>query len=135
MNKSLRAQVAARAKHCCEYCGVPQAYDPIPFELDHIIARKHRGHTEFANLAWACFSCNNFKGPNISGVDPASGAVEQLYHPRTDGWNAHFEWQGSVLIGKTPKGRATVEVLEINLSYRVAFRLELMDEGVFPPAM
>ncbi|MCH8045794.1 MAG: hypothetical protein IID44_18945 [Planctomycetes bacterium] len=27
----------------------------------------------------------------------------------------------------------TVEVLEINLSYRVVFRRELVEEGVFPP--
>ena len=133
MNQSLRAQVISRAQGCCEYCRVSQDVDPITFEVDHIIARKHRGQTVSDNLALACFTCNNFKGPNVSGVDPASGSIESLFHPRNDQWSDHFQWQGALLVGKTPSGRATVEVLEMNLSYRVGFRRELIDEGIFPP--
>ena len=133
MNESLRDLVFQRAAGYCEYCRVSQQFDPITFEVDHIIARKHRGQTVSDNLALACFSCNNFKGPNVSGVDPTSGKVERLFHPRNEVWSEHFEWQGASLVGKTPSGRATVEVLEINLSYRVVFRRELVEEGVFPP--
>jgi hypothetical protein len=39
-----------------------------------------------------------------------------------------------VLVGLTPHGRTTVRVLKINLDYRVGFRQELIDEGIFPPA-
>ncbi|MCH8923089.1 MAG: HNH endonuclease [Planctomycetes bacterium] len=134
MNDPLRELVFQRAAGNCEYCRVSQQFDPITFELDHIIARKHRGQTVSGNLALACFSCNNFKGPNVSGVDPESGKVEPLYHPRNDSWSEHFEWHGATLVGKTPCGRATVEVLEINVPYRVIFRRELIEEGVFPPA-
>jgi hypothetical protein len=35
-----------------------------------------------------------------------------------------------VLVGKTPIGRASVVVLEINLSYRVELRSSLLAEGV-----
>jgi hypothetical protein len=39
----------------------------------------------------------------------------------------------AVLVGLTPQGRATVGVLKINLDYRVEFRRDLIEEGVFPP--
>ena len=46
----------------------------MPFEFDHIIPRKHRGRTFVAgNLAFSCYYCNVYKGPNLSGLDPASG--------------------------------------------------------------
>ncbi len=37
-----------------------------------------------------------------------------------------------MLKGKTPVGRVTVYVLAINLSFRVALRRALIEEGVFP---
>jgi hypothetical protein len=57
-----------------------------------------------------------------------------IFNPRRHNWRHHFRWQGPVLVGRTPIGRATVIVLEINLPYRVALRQSLIDEGVFPPA-
>jgi hypothetical protein len=48
-------------------------------------------------------------------------------------WSRHFRWEGPVLVGRTPSGRATVAVLEINLDYRVAFRQRLIEEETFPP--
>ena len=39
----------------CEYCQLPQASPSIPFEIDHIIARKHGGTTVAENLALSCF--------------------------------------------------------------------------------
>ena len=132
MNEELRSQVIARAGNCCEYCRMPSAYDPLPFEVDHIIARKHRGLTTSDNLAWSCFSCNSFKGPNVAGIDPDNNEVEPLFHPRQERWTDHFEWHEGNLKGKTPRGRATIMVLEINLGYRVSFRNELIAEGVFP---
>jgi hypothetical protein len=47
-------------------------------------------------------------------------------------WAEHFEWRGAKLVGRTPVGRVTVDVLEINLRHRVAHREALMDEGVYP---
>jgi hypothetical protein len=133
MEDELAQQVRRRADFCCEYCRLSAAYSPLPFEIDHIIARKHRGATVAANLALACFACNNHKGPNIAGIDPASGGVMRLFHPRRHKWTRHFRWDGPILLGRTPIGRTTIAVLEINLLHRVAFRRSLMKEGVFPP--
>jgi hypothetical protein len=82
--------------------------------VDHIIAESHRGQTVADNLALACFDCNTYKGPNLAGIDPETGEVTRLYHPRRDRWRTHFSWEGPVLMGKTPVGRATIDVLRIN---------------------
>lgn len=133
MAGSLDDRVRRRAHGRCEYCRMPQEFDPLPFQVDHIIARQHRGSSSHENLALACLACNNHKGPNIAGIDPdgpTSDAV-RLFHPRTDVWDEHFQWEGPVLKGKTAIGRVTVYVLAINLSYRVALRKALIDEGLF----
>ena len=133
MNESTRDQVWHRANGVCEYCRMPQTLDELIFEIEHIIARKHGGSSELENLALACFACNAYKGPNIAGLDPDTGLLIRLFHPRVDRWDEHFDWSGPLLIGKTPEGRATIAVLRINLRVRVLFRQSLIDEGVFPP--
>src|SRR5258708_5081671 len=133
MERALQELVWRRANRRCEYCQVAQDNDRLPFEIDHIIAMKHHGPTRASNLCLACFACNNHKGPNVAGVDPKTKQVVRLFHPRRHKWPRHFRWEGPVLVGRTPIGRATVAVLEINLEYRVAFRQGLIDEGGFPP--
>lgn len=132
MERWLRDLVWARAGSRCEYCRMPQEFDPLPFEVDHIIPQKHRGPTIEQNLALACFACNNHKGPNLAGIDPEANAIVPLFHPRQDIWTEHFSWEAAELRGLTPCGRATIVVLEINLSHRRVHRAALMVEGVFP---
>jgi hypothetical protein len=130
MDERIRRQVRDRANGRCEYCRVPQSADLLPFQVDHIIAEVHHGPTVLENLAWSCFDCNVFKGPNLAGVDPASGEVTRLFHPRNDRWAEQFDWNGAVLVGKTPFGRATIDVLRLNLPSRVQHRhmLQLLGE-------
>ena len=133
MEQSLVDQVWQRAGSICEYCRMLQQYDLLTFQIDHIIARKHHGTDELGNLALACFACNNHKGPNIAGVDPETNEVVRLFHPRQDKWEDHFEWRGAALVGRTPLGRVTIDVLAINLPHRIRLRQMLILEGVFPP--
>jgi hypothetical protein len=132
MEQALVELVWQRASRRCEYCHVLQAHDPLAFQIDHIIARKHRGATVASNLCLACLACNNHKGPNVAGVDPLTKKVVPLFNPRRHKWHVHFRWDGPVLVGVTPAGRATVNVLEMNLDYRIDFRQSLIDEGAFP---
>jgi len=104
MTDAVRAFVWRRAKNCCEYCLLPHASSVLPFEIDHIISEKHGGGATEENLALACCYCNRFKGPNISGLDPNTGAIARLYHPRRDKWPEHFFWQGAALVGRSPVG-------------------------------
>jgi hypothetical protein len=57
-----------------------------------------------------------------------------LFNPRRHKWNRHFRWKGPLLLGRTPIGRVTIQVLAINEALRVALREELIAEGLFPPA-
>lgn len=136
MKQSLKNLVWERADGRCEYCGMPQECEPdLPFQIDHMIPRKFAGPTEAENLVLACFHCNNHKGPNLAGIDPDGDPTETitLFRPREDVWDEHFEWDGPLLKGRTPTGRATVFCLSINLPHRVALRAALIEEGVFPP--
>jgi hypothetical protein len=130
MDSKLRSTVQERAKRACEYCLVPEKYDRLPFQLDHIIAEKHNGLTEVSNLAWSCYDCNIYKGPNIAGVDSQTGQVVTLFHPRQQTWHDHFAWHDGEFLGLTPAGRATIAVLRMNLQRRVHFRRELHAEGL-----
>ena len=130
---SLRDLVRRRANDTCEYCRMPQIFYRAPFQPDHIIAEMHRGKTVASNLCWTCFHCNLHKGPNLGGVDPKSGKKEWLFNPRRMKWSRHFRWDGPILIGLTPAGRTTIEVLNINGEEYVQTRAVLIAEGVFPP--
>ena len=130
-DRALEAEVVRRAQGRCEYCHFPETAAELPFHIDHIIAEKHGGPTLSSNLAWACFSCNLHKGPNIAGLDPETGQLTRLFHPRTDRWSDHFEWAGVLMRGKTTVGRTTVTVLALNDADSIAVREALRDEDVF----
>jgi hypothetical protein len=123
------ALVRDRAANRCEYCHFPQTVAELPFQLDHIVALKHGGQTSADNLAYACFFCNSYKGPNIAGTDPVSGEVTRLFHPRSDRWADHFEWEGAIVRAKTAVGRATISVLRLNHPDAAAVREALLVEG------
>jgi 5-methylcytosine-specific restriction endonuclease McrA len=89
MNAALERLVWQRAKSQCEYCQLPQAFSPLPHAIDHIIARQHHGPTQADNLAIACFFCNSYKGPNISGTETRTQLValpEAGSAPRVRTW-------------------------------------------------
>jgi|SRR5579864_184245 len=112
---------------------MPQQYDDATFEIDHLIATSHGGPTRSANLSLACFACNSFKGPNLSDRDIKTQKTDLLFDPRRHKWHRHFRWDGPRLVGRTAIGPATVATLRINLDHRLAYRQELIHEGVFPP--
>jgi hypothetical protein len=133
MNTRLRRLVWARAHSQCEYCQVHQDFDELPHHIDHIIAQKHGGPTIESNLALACANCSLGKGSNVAAPDARSGRMIALFHPRRDQWNRHFRWNGGELRGRTATGRVTINVLNINRPERVALRLILIAQGLFPP--
>ncbi len=133
MDRALEEQIWDRARSRCEYCLLPARYTEAPFQIDHIIARKHGGETVATNLALSCYFCNSYKGPNIASLDPDSGRLVWLFHPRKDRWTDHFAWEGSTL-GQTAIARATILVLWMNHPLVVETRRLLIAEGVFPPS-
>ena len=133
MDVALTELVWERARRCCESCRMPQIYDELPFEIDHVVAEQHGGKTVASNLALACFADNHHKGPNLAGIDAKTRRRTWLFNPRRHKWARHFRWDGPILVGRTAVGRATIAVLRINLSHRVRHRAQLIAEGIFPP--
>ena len=131
MPKFSRKNVWQRAEGKCEYCQLPQEASVLPHEIDHIRAKKHRGSTTLHNTCLACAYCNAAKGTNAAGYDPVTDELVPLFNPRTDAWKDHFSWRGAKLRGKTPVARATIEVLRINDSARVAHRRLLIAAKMF----
>jgi len=130
MDARLRVLVRQRAGDRCEYCGLRQEHLPVfRFHIDHIRPKKHGGNDDPLNLALACNSCNLHKGANLTGIDPESGHIEALFHPRNDTWETHFERQGALILGRTPIGRATVHALNMNDPENVQLRTELIIHG------
>ena len=123
MNAAARARVRRRARNRCEYCGLHQDDSPLaPLHVEHIISKVHGGGDDPQNLALACVDCNLHKGTNLTGIDPNTGAVTDLFNPRRDRWEEHFEWHGVYLVGRTATGRATIRVLQMNSDDQLALR-------------
>jgi hypothetical protein len=131
MDASVRDSVRRRASGHCEYCHLPQSAVPsAPFQIEHIVARQHFGSDDASNLALACDRCNLHKGPNLASVDPESGETVLLYHPRRDTWNDHFRIEEGRISGKTPTGRATVRLLQMNSERRCQLRRDFKRLGL-----
>ena len=132
VSDEVRDFVARRAGDLCEYCRLPQSASILPHQIDHIIGKQHRGSDDTANLCLCCLRCNLKKGPNIASIDPETGHIVALYHPRRHSWEDHFavEVEG-IVRGFTPEGRATVLLLGMNDEDRVRLRCQLLRRGKF----
>lgn len=130
--KSLRREITGRARECCEYCLVHQDDRPERHQLDHIIALKHGGATDSANLALACAACNKHKGSDLSSIDPLERVIVPLFNPRTQIWTEHFGIKGTQIIGLDSVGRATVELLRLNDEEHLSERQELILANRYP---
>jgi hypothetical protein len=130
VDAATRNLVRQRADDRCEYCQLPQAAVEATFHVEHIIAKQHmEDYDSPLNLAWACDRCNVNKGTNLSSVDPQTGSIVQLFHPRNDAWHRHFAFMGGKIIGLTAGGRATARLLKMNAPRRVRLREDLLKEG------
>ncbi len=128
-SESLRQSVRTRAGDRCEYCRLRQDHCEFAHHVEHIVARQHLTSNTPDNLALACHFCNRKKGPNLTGIDPKTGEITVLFHPRRDSWPDHFRWNGPLIEGLSAIGRATVHVLALNDGKRMRLRLQLLEEG------
>ena len=123
MKAATKDLVRQRAGQRCEYCQLRQQDSPLAaLQIEHIIPKKHGGSDEVDNLALACIDCNLRKGPNLTGIDPETGDIVELFDPRRQSWVDHFEWRGIYIVGRTATGRTTVRVLNMNSDDQLALR-------------
>src|ERR1700733_12170966 len=126
MDAETRRLVRERAGALCEYSRLPQQYSELLHHIEHIVAKQPGGMDDAGNLALACHRCNLHKGPNLSGIDPMTGEVQVLFHPRRDRWADHFTVRGVYVKGLTACGRTTAAVLALNDARRLELREELL---------
>ena len=132
MDPALRRLVVERAGFRCEYCRLHCDHQTsVLFHVEHIIARQHGGDDSLENLALACHRCNLHKGPNRTSLDPKTGELTRLFHPRQDRWNGHFEFQRERIIGLTAVGRTTAALLQMNTPERIELRRQLLAAGLW----
>ena len=129
-SKKLRQLVIARADDRCEYCLMPQAFVASTHQVDHVIAEKHGGKTESENLALSCMLCNLRKAADIASLDPDSGKLTPLFHPREMAWKEHFSLVESKIVGLTPVGQTTANFLQLNSTERIIERSALASAGI-----
>lgn len=126
VDAATRRLVRLRADERCEYCQrASNETDFFSLHVEHIVPKKHRGDDDPENLALACADCNLCKATNLAGLDPQTGKLTPLFHPRKHDWNLHFEWIGVIIVGKTDIGRTTVGVLNLNSEERILNRSEV----------
>jgi hypothetical protein len=130
---ALRKLVRERAQDCCEYCRLPESVTFAPHWIDHIIAEKHGGKTDADNLAYSCVVCNQAKGSDLTSIDPLSGAIVPLFHPRRNRWTDHFQMVDGKIDALTPIGRVTVGLLKLNDPERIEERQQLVALGILGP--
>ncbi len=107
------------------------------FCVEHILPKAKGGTDNLENLALACQGCNNFKFTRTEARDPATGLIAPLYHPRAHVWLEHFTWSDdfTLLVGLTPTGRASMDVLQLNREGVVNLRRALHTLGEHPPRL
>jgi hypothetical protein len=135
MKESLKETVKERAKFCCEYCLAQVLFSADVFSIEHILPVAKGGLTILINLAFSCQCCNNHKFTATHAVDLLTGAMAQLYNPRTDIWAEHFKWDDDFIeiLGTSPTGRATVSRLDLNRVGLLNLRRVLVQAGFHPP--
>src|SRR5258708_24259770 len=122
VGERLRAEVALRAGHQCEYCLISEDDAGFAHQIDHIVSRKHGGSSTSTNLAYACAPCNRNKGADVATIDPDTGDSVRLFNPRRDNWADHFNLDGAFIRGKSDEGNVTVRLLKLNAPERIAER-------------
>lgn len=129
-----RDRVERRAGRRCEYCRAPQPVTGVRYHLEHVFPESLGGTDDLDNLALACPMCNSHKSNHILGIDDQGSDDGQLFHPRIDRWEEHFDFDSETfeIRWKTKKGQGTVNRLRMNDALQIEARKHWVDLGHYP---
>ncbi|HXV62733.1 MAG TPA: HNH endonuclease [Vicinamibacteria bacterium] len=119
-----------RANERYEYGAIHQRIHlDSAFHVERIVSTQH-GRRRSRQPRASCHLCSSRKGPNLSGLDPETGALTRLFHPRKDRWHEHFRTdENGQILGLTDIGRTTVHLLDMNSEIRTRIRREILRLG------
>ena len=125
-------RVHDRADRRCEYCQTSQQVIGQAMHVEHILPD---GGDTLDQLCLSCANCNLSKGKATTELDPLTEETVQLFNPRQQEWDKHFQWiaKGKHLEGLSPIGRATIIRLKMNQPRIVMAREIWILAGVHPP--
>jgi len=131
----LYARIREQAGIRCGYCLTSAAITGQPLSIEHLIPVARGGTSDEINLWLSCRRCNEYKGTQIEAWDDITKTVVSLFNPRQQKWLDHFKWSdnGTLIIGLTPCGRATVNALKLNNEDIVKARMLWVSVGWHPP--
>jgi hypothetical protein len=135
LSDALKNKIRRAARNRCGYCLTPQEILSMPLEFEHLHPIAEGGTDAEENLWLACRNCNGFKHAKIHAVDPITETRVNLFNPRTQSWNEHFEFSQdkTEIVGRTACGRATVKALRLNYEPAVNARRVWVSAGWYPP--
>lgn len=133
----LQRQIRSHFANCCTYCRTAESLAVTTFEFEHIVPLSKGGETIFKNLCLACPSCNRYKAIRQTATDPMTQTEVSLFHPQYQAWVDHFAWNEEAIeiVGLTPTGRATIDVLKMNRPQLLRVRRLWVKMGEHPPVM
>ncbi len=133
--KELDEEVRKRSQNRCGYCLAPQSLTSHKLEIEHIYPTSKGGNSTAENLCLGCRHCNLHKAAKIYGFDAVTGKKLRLFNPARQKWVDHFTWREdkTLIIGKTPCGRATIYALKMNDELQTTARKAWKLTGLFPP--
>jgi len=82
--KFSRANIYARDRHTCQYCGETLPSDELTF--DHVIPVSRGGTKSWENIVTACIECNRKKG----GRTPEEAGMKLVQKPHEPLWVPSF---------------------------------------------
>ncbi len=137
LSKELMVRLQEADNRHCAYCYTKEINTGQPMTIDHVIPESSGGLTDFSNLCFCCRRCNEFKGSKTKARDPLTREIVHLFHPRQQDLNEHFRWDetGTIIIGLTTVGRATIVGLNMNDEVIVAARRRWVSAGWHPPEL
>jgi hypothetical protein len=129
MDAATRELVRRRADNDCEYCLLCQEHSAVPHQSSISSQRSMAGPTTRPTWRLRVTVTISARAPTFRGIDPLTGELVALFHPRRDRRADHFTIRVPRIEGVTPCGRATVRVLAMNDVRRLELRSELSVGG------
>jgi hypothetical protein len=120
-----RLEVRRRFDGRCGYCGVSESDTGGLLTVDHFLPLSAGGDDSDANLIYACFRCNTYKG-DWHASDNDLRQDHRLLHPLLDSVAQHLREvpESGHLEPSTPRGRFHIALLRLNRPELVEYRLQ-----------
>lgn len=125
---NIRSFLRSQQFNKCCYCKRELGFDIKEVDIEHIIPKATHELFTFHhnNLALACPGCNTSKGDEpvlnkaVISRYPKTSANIKIVHPHYDKYSEHIEIvQECFYIGKTKKGRYTIDICNLSRVYYV----------------